>query len=121
MVILGHTGKNFAAGMSGGVAYVLDSNHDLYRKVNKGMVTIETLARPEDVEQLKRMITEHYQATSSSLAKKILMDFESYIPQFKKIMPNDYRKMLDAISVLEKKGKSREEAEMEAFYQNTRR
>ena len=121
VVILGHTGKNFAAGMSGGVAYVLDSNHDLYRKVNKGMVTIETLARPEDVEQLKRMITEHYQATSSSLAKKILMDFESYIPQFKKIMPNDYRKMLDAISVLEKKGKSREEAEMEAFYQNTRR
>ncbi len=121
VVILGHTGKNFAAGMSGGVAYVLDSNHDLYRKVNKGMVTIETLTRPEDVEQLKRMVTEHYQATSSSLAKKILMDFESYIPQFKKIMPNDYRKMLDAISILEKKGKSREEAEMEAFYQNTRR
>lgn len=121
VVILGHTGKNFAAGMSGGVAYVLDSNHDLYRKVNKGMVTIETLTQPEDVEQLKRMVTEHYQATSSSLAKKILMDFESYIPQFKKIMPNDYRKMLDAISVLEKKGKSREEAEMEAFYQNTRR
>ncbi len=121
VVILGHTGKNFAAGMSGGVAYVLDSNHDLYRKVNKGMVTIETLTQPEDVEQLKRMVTEHYQATSSSLAKKILMDFESYIPQFKKIMPNDYRKMLDAISILEKKGKSREEAEMEAFYQNTRR
>lgn len=121
VVILGYTGKNFAAGMSGGVAYVLDSNHDLYRKVNKGMVTIETLTRPEDVEQLKRMVTEHYQATSSSLAKKILMDFESYIPQFKKIMPNDYRKMLDAISILEKKGKSREEAEMEAFYQNTRR
>ena len=53
---------------------------------------------PADLEQLREMITEHYQNTSSALAKKILLDFDSYIPQFKKIMPNDYRRMLDAIA-----------------------
>ncbi len=120
-VILGKTGKNFAAGMSGGVAYVLDINHDLYRKVNKGMVSIETLTEPYDIKQLKEIITEHYQATSSPLAKKIRMDFDAFVPQFKKIMPNDYRKMLDTISSLEKKGISKQEAQIEAFYQNTKR
>ncbi len=119
-VILGPTGKNFAAGMSGGVAYVLDAAHDLYRKVNKEMVSIEPLAERHDVEELRRIVTEHYQNTSSALAKRILMDFDAYVPQFKKILPNDYRKMLAAISSMEKMGMNRAEAEIEAFYQNTR-
>ncbi len=119
-VILGPTGKNFAAGMSGGVAYVLDSGHDLYRKVNKGLVTIETLSERHDAEELRSILTEHYENTGSPLAKSILLDFDNYIPQFKKIVPNDYRRMLDAISSLEKKGMSKEEAGIEAFYQTTR-
>ena len=120
-VILGPTGKNFAAGMSGGIAYVLDDKHDLYRKVNKDMVSIENLTDRHDMEELQRIITEHYENTSSDLAKKILTEFENYVPKFKKIIPNDYRKMLKAISAMEEQGRSREEAQIEAFYQNTGR
>ena len=119
-VVLGPTGKNFAAGMSGGVAYVLDSSHDLYRRVNKEMVSIELLTERHDIEELKRLIQEHYEATHSPLAQRILGDFDEYVPQFKKIMPNDYRRMLDAIASLEKRGMARQDAEIEAFYQNTR-
>lgn len=120
VAVLGPTGRNFAAGMSGGIAYVLDGGHDLYRRVNKEMVLIENLTERHDIEELRKMITEHYQATSSELAKEILMDFESYVPQFKKIMPKDYKKMLDAISSMEKMGMNREDAQIEAFYQTTR-
>ena len=121
VVILGRTGKNFAAGMSGGIAYVLDAAHDLYRKVNKGMVSIENLTGQEDIEVLRRIITEHYQATSSQLAKRILMDFDAFVPQFKKIVPDDYKRMLDTISTLEQEGKDHAQAELEAFSRNTRR
>ncbi len=121
VVILGRTGKNFAAGMSGGIAYVLDADHDLYRKVNKGMVSIENLTEQEDIEALRRIITEHYQATSSQLAKRILMDFDAFVPQFKKIVPDDYKRMLDTISALEQEGKDHAQAELEAFGRNTRR
>ena len=106
--------------MSGGVAYVLDSSHDLYRRVNKEMVSIELLTERHDIEELKRLIQEHYEATHSPLAQRILGDFDEYVPQFKKIMPNDYRRMLDAIASLEKRGMARQDAEIEAFYQNTR-
>ena len=119
-VVLGPTGKNFAAGMSGGVAYVLDSSHDLYRRVNKEMVSIELLTERHDIEELKRLIQEHYETTHSPLAQRILGDFDEYVPQFKKIMPNDYRRMLDSIASLEKRGMARQDAEIEAFYQNTR-
>ena len=121
VVVLGPVGKNFAAGMSGGVAYVLDTGHDLYRKVNKEMVSIENLTEPHDIQQLARLIREHCRATGSPLAEKILADLSGYIPQFKKIMPKDYKKMLDAIAAMEKRGMGRKEAEMEAFYQVTQR
>ena len=120
-VVLGPTGKNFAAGMSGGVAYVLDSHHDLYRKVNKAMVSIEPLTERHDAEELREILLEHYQCTGSALAQRILADFDAYVPQFKKILPNDYRRMLETVSSLEQRGMSREEAQVEAFYQNTRR
>lgn len=121
VVILGRTGKNFAAGMSGGIAYVLDADHDLYRKVNKGMVSIENLTEQEDIESLRRIITDHYQATSSQLAKRILMDFDAFVPQFKKIVPDDYKRMLDTISTLEQEGMDSFRAELEAFSRNTHR
>ncbi|MGI5959255.1 MAG: glutamate synthase large subunit [Massiliimalia sp.] len=121
VVILGPVGKNFAAGMSGGIAYVLDLHHDLYRKVNKGMVFIENVTEAHDREELRRQITEHVRATNSKLGKQILDEFDFYAAQFKKIVPNDYQKMLNTIAAFEKTGMSREEAEVEAFYQNTGR
>lgn len=120
-VILGHTGKNFAAGMSGGIAYVLDENHDLYRRVNKGMVSMESLTDPSEIEALRGMIAEHYENSGSELAKVMLEDFSNYQKLFKKIMPTDYRRMLDSIARWEETGLGREEAEIMAFNQNTGR
>ncbi|MGN1081039.1 MAG: glutamate synthase large subunit, partial [Acutalibacteraceae bacterium] len=116
VVVLGPTGKNFAAGMSGGIAYVLDLKHDFYLRLNKQLVTMSEVTEKHDVEELRSMIEEHYSETSSPIAKKILDNFEEFLPTFKKIMPNDYNKMLSAIAQLEEKGLSREEAELEAFY-----
>ncbi|MBP3761856.1 MAG: glutamate synthase large subunit [Ruminococcus sp.] len=92
-VILGKTGKNFAAGMSGGIAYVLDEKHDLYMRLNKSLVSSETLSEKEDIEELKGMIQEHAELTGSEKARKILENFENYIGSFKKIIPNDYAKI----------------------------
>ena len=75
VVILGHTGKNFAAGMSGGIAYVLDMENDLYTKLNKSMVQVEAVVDKYDVMELKDMITEHVACTNSGLGKEILGSF----------------------------------------------
>lgn len=117
VVVLGNTGKNFAAGMSGGTAYVLDTNHQLYLNINKEMVTMSVVSEKHDIAELRGMIEDHVAATGSALGKKILADFASYLPKFKKVIPNDYSQMLIAIGQLEEKGMPREEAEIEAFYQ----
>ncbi len=114
-VILGNTGKNFAAGMSGGIAYVLDTKHELYLKLNKEFVSMVEISDKHDVSELKALIESHFEATGSHRAKQILGDFESYLPHFKKIVPNDYQKMLKSISEFEEKGMSHENAVMEAF------
>ena len=119
-VILGPTGKNFAAGMSGGVAYVLDENSDLYRKLNKSMVSMEEVTSKYDVLELKRLIQEHATYTNSEKAKKILDNFGEYLPKFKKIMPYDYERMLKTFADMEAKGLSTEQAQIEAFYANTK-
>ena len=116
VAILGKTGKNFAAGMSGGIAYVLDEHHDFYMRLNKKMVTMCSLTEKHDIEELRSLIEAHVKATDSPLGHRILSAFDSYIPYFKKIIPNDYSKMLSTIAGLEEKGLSREQAEMEAFY-----
>lgn len=116
VVILGSTGKNFAAGMSGGIAYVLDENSDLYRKLNKEMVSIDKITSKYDVLELKEMIKEHAAYTNSEKGKKILEHFEEYLPKFKKIIPNDYNRMLMKIVQMEEKGLSSEQAQIEAFY-----
>ena len=120
VVILGSTGKNFAAGMSGGIAYVLDENSDLYRKLNKEMVSIDKITSKYDVLELKEMIKEHAAYTNSEKGKKILEHFEEYLPKFKKIIPKDYNRMLMKIVQMEEKGLSSEQAQIEAFYANTR-
>ena len=115
-VVLGETGINFAAGMSGGVAYVLDMDSDLYTKVNKQMVNIEKVTSKFDVSELKGMIEEHVAATNSETGKEILDHFKEYLPKFKKIIPRDYERMLTRILQLEEKGLSSEQAKTEAFY-----
>ena len=119
-VILGPTGKNFAAGMSGGIAYVLDEKHDLYMRLNKDQVMTDTLTESHDIAELRSLIEEHVAATGSPRGKKILAAFHSYIPCFKKVMPRDYDRMLRSIAQFEEKGMSRERAEIQAFYANTR-
>ena len=116
VVILGPTGKNFAAGMSGGIAYVLDMDSDLYMKLNKQMVAVEAVVDKYDVMELKDMITEHVQYTNSKRGKEVLDDFEGYLPRFKKVIPHDYKKMMSTIGKMEVKGLSNEQAQIEAFY-----
>ncbi|MDD3796435.1 MAG: glutamate synthase large subunit, partial [Lachnospiraceae bacterium] len=120
-VILGNTGKNFAAGMSGGVAYVLDEENDLYTKVNKNMVFIDKLTSKYDVLELKDLIQDHVAYTNSEKGKMILENFETYLPKFKKIIPHEYNRMLMTIVQMEEKGLSSEQAQIEAFYANTRK
>ena len=88
-MVLGPTGKNFAAGMSGGVAYVLDENSDLYLKLNKELVSSEIVSDKYDVLELKEMIEEHVAATGSKRGKEILDNFSEYLPKFKKIFSYD--------------------------------
>ncbi|MGN0383052.1 MAG: glutamate synthase subunit alpha, partial [Eubacterium sp.] len=120
VVVLGTTGKNFAAGMSGGVAYVLDENRDLYTRINKELVSSEVLTNKYDIMELKGMIEEHVKETNSEKGKEILNNFNEYVPKFKKIIPHDYQKILTEIAKMEEKGLSSEQAQIEAFYAVTR-
>ena len=115
VAILGKTGKNFAAGMSGGVAYVLDEDNTLYKRLNKQLVNMEHVVSKVDVDELKGMIEEHVANTNSEIGKKILENFTAYLPKFKKIIPKDYERMLKKILEFEAQGMSNEEAQMEAF------
>ncbi len=117
VAVLGPTGKNFAAGMSGGIAYVLDENSDLYLKLNKELVSSNSVSDKYDVMQLKDMITAHVEATGSRRGREILDNFSEYLPRFKKIIPHDYQAMLQQIAKMEEKGLSNEQAQIEAFYQ----
>ena len=117
VVVLGQVGKNFAAGMSGGVAYVLDEDNDLYLSLNKEMVSSEPVVSKYDVMEIKDMITAHVAYTNSEKGKEILNNFSKYLPKFKKIIPHDYKKMLQKISEMEGKGLSAEQAQIEAFYE----
>ena len=116
VVILGSTGKNFAAGMSGGIAYVLDENHELYLRLNKQMVSMEAVTEHHDAEELRSMIQKHVLETGSPLGRRILDDFENFLPKFKKIIPRDYQRMITATGQMEEKGMSHEKAVLEAFY-----
>ena len=117
VVVIGKTGKNFAGGMSGGVAYVLDEDRDLYTKLNKEMVLFSEVTEKYEILELKGLIEEHTKATNSQKGREILDNFDEYLPKFKRIIPHDYKKMMSAIAVNEEKGMSNEQARIEAFYQ----
>ena len=120
VVVLGPTGKNFAAGMSGGIAYVLDEDRSFYKRLNKELVSFEDVSNKYDVLELKGLIQEHVAYTNSEKGKRILDHFSEYLPKFKKIVPHDYRRMMNAIVQMEEKGLNSEQAQIEAFYANIR-
>ena len=117
VVILGPTGKNLAAGMSGGIGYVYDPNHDLYTRLNKQLVHMYEANGIADKETILDLVTKHYTYTHSQIAKEIIDHFDSEISNFKKIVPKDYEKITKLIQELEAKGYHKQEAELMAFEQ----
>ena len=115
-VVLGPTGKNFAAGMSGGIAYVYDEHNLLYRNLNKEMVLMEKVENKTDIEELKTMLEKHVKYTGSQKASKILENYTENLSKFKKIIPEDYKKLISYTGQFEEQGMSREDAQIEAFY-----
>ena len=117
VVILGQTGKNLAAGMSGGIAYIYDPNHDLYTRLNKQLVNTYEVSGKADIEVLSHLLKNHYKYTNSDIAKKILSDLDSELSNFKKIVPKDYEKITTLIQDLKSKGYHDDEASLMAFEQ----
>jgi glutamate synthase (NADPH/NADH) large chain len=93
VVILGETGRNFAAGMSGGIAYIYDVRGKFSSMCNTEMVDLDPVG-PEDSAELQQMISEHYRYTNSTVAKFVLDDFENQLRNFVKVFPRDYKKVL---------------------------
>ena len=118
-VVLGPVGKNFAAGMSGGIAFVLDEKNTLYTKLNKSLVGFEHVTSDEDRNELVSLIEEHVRRTGSPLGSKILDSIDEYIPRFKKVIPHDYKRMMKSIEAHMASGMSEDEAKIEAFHENT--
>ena len=116
IVVIGATGRNFAAGMSGGVAYVLEDRKKFEINCNQDMVLLESLEDDEDIQMLKKLLTKHVEYTKSTVAQKILDDWQSYQAQFIKVMPKDYKRVLEAIKRAKAEGTSVDEAVMEAAH-----
>lgn len=116
VVIIGKSGRNFAAGMSGGIAYVLDEAGDFKIRCNMGMVDIDKFEDKEDIDTVKRLLTKHVQYTQSTVAKKILDNWSKYESKFVKVMPKDYKRVLAAIKKAKEQGTSVDEAVMEAAH-----
>jgi glutamate synthase (ferredoxin) len=120
VVVLGSTGRNFAAGMSGGVAYVLDEAGDFARRCNKEMVTLGKIDDAEEAKVVQGMIARHAQATGSKRAQEMLGSWTQWLPFFVRVMPKDYERVLAAQRQMRQAGLSPEEAEMAAFEQNSK-
>jgi glutamate synthase (ferredoxin) len=120
VVILGTTGRNFAAGMSGGVAYVLDERGDFPGRVNTQMVGIEKLEDAAEIAEVRALVERHLAATRSARAKHVLANWSQLVPKFVKIMPKDYKRVLACIKRVEAQGLTGDEAIMAAFEENAR-
>ena len=120
VVILGKTGRNFAAGMSGGVAYVLDEAGDFATRCNMELVALEKLEDADEIEQVWKLIQRHQTYTQSGRAAKILGDWKNFLPQFVKVMPQDYKRVLLSLKKVESQGLSGDEAIMAAFEENVK-
>jgi len=120
VVVLGPTGRNFAAGMSGGIAYVLDSSGDFESRCNRDMVDLFELTDDAEIEQLRLLIERHGALTGSALARRVLRRWDESVARFVKVLPRDYRRMLEKMAEMERRGLSGEEAIMAAFEANAR-
>ncbi len=120
VVVLGPTGRNFAAGMSGGVAYVLDVAGVFPELCNKQMVELEKLEKAEEIQEVRGMIERHAKYTASQRAKHILNLWEDMVPKFVKIIPKDYKRVLQSLEKVKSAGLSGEEAIMAAFEENAK-
>ena len=115
VVILGKTGRNFAAGMSGGIAYVLDEDGTFSGYCNKEIVLLEQLKEINDTMQLQKMILKHAEYTGSSIARRILADWDSYVKKFVKVIPKDYKRVTEKVAQYLQSGMSEQEATIKVF------
>jgi glutamate synthase domain-containing protein 2/glutamate synthase domain-containing protein 1/glutamate synthase domain-containing protein 3 len=120
VIVLGPAGRNFGAGMSGGVAYVLDERGDFIKTANKEMVDFTALEEPEEIAAVKAMIEKHMNYTQSSRAKYVLDNWDQLVKRFVRVMPRDYNRMLGCIKRAQEQGLTGDEAIMAAFEENAR-
>jgi len=120
VVVLGRTGRNFAAGMSGGIAYVFDEKDELPSRCNTEMVSLQKLTDPIEIETVKAMLQRHVDATQSSFAQRILDQWEDSLCKFVRVMPKDYERMMQIFKDVESSGLSGDEAVMAAFELNSK-
>ena len=119
VVVLGPIGRNFAAGMSGGIAYVLDQGGALAKVYNPELVTLSPLVDEAEIAAVRRLVERHVQYTESALGRRVLEHWKDSLARFVRVVPNDYRRVLEAQARMRQKGLSPEEAEMAAFEENT--
>jgi glutamate synthase (ferredoxin) len=120
VVVLGQTGRNFAAGMSGGIAYVLDEKGDFAKRCNRGMVQLTSWEDSNEMESIKNMIFAHAEYTSSSRATEILLQWDEWLPKFVRVIPHDYKRVLEAQRQMKESGMTHDGAELAAFELNSR-
>ena len=120
VVVLGRAGRNFGAGMSGGVAYVLDESGDFARRVNGQMVGVEKLEEAGEIAAVRSLVQRHLDHTGSERARAILAAWDSFVPRFVKVMPKDYKRMLACLDRAKAQGLTGDEAVMAAFEENAR-
>jgi glutamate synthase (ferredoxin) len=120
VIVLGKTGRNFAAGMSGGVAYILDEAGDFKNRCNMELVALEKLEDTDEIEEVWKLIQRHQTYTNSKRAAKILGDWKNFIPKFVKVMPQDYARVLKSLKKVQSQGLSGDEAIMAAFEENVK-
>jgi glutamate synthase (ferredoxin) len=119
VVILGKTGRNFAAGMSGGIAYVLDEDGTFPQRCNREMVDLSVPSDEEEIRDLRQMIERHVEYTLSRKGQRVLSEWNTLLPKFVKVMPRDYKRMLEAIQRVLASGLSGDEALLAAFEENS--
>ncbi len=120
VVVLGPTGRNFGAGMSGGIAYVLDENGSFPANINMQMVEVEALADPAEIARVRKLVEQHLHWTDSARARQVLEDWEAMVKRFVKVIPKDFKRMLACIARAHDQGLTGDEAIMVAFEENAR-
>lgn len=111
-VILGTTGRNFGAGMSGGIAYVLDEDNSFATRCNREMIELESLSNTAEIDDLKKIIEQHLTKTQSAVAKRIIANWEQALSQFVKVIPSDYKRMLGYMEKARSSGKHQTEQQV---------